>query len=81
MHTPSPLAPRGLPVPGVIPEPVRVVDDTDAYPPTRHATPPTRADVAPDVHGNVPAGVRPAGKLDATSGPRGPRTESQTKEG
>jgi hypothetical protein len=27
MHTQSPLAPRGSPVPGVIPEPVRVVDD------------------------------------------------------
>lgn len=28
MHTPSPLSPRGSPVPGVIPEPVR--DDVPA---------------------------------------------------
>jgi len=96
MYTPSPLAPHNSPVPGVIPDPVRVGDETvvddalggnpdrPAAPrrwPTRHATPPTRADLAPDVHAHVPAGARPAGKLDATSRPRGPGTGSQTKEG
>jgi hypothetical protein len=39
MHTPSPLDPRGSPVPGVIPEPVRVVDDTLRGSPGRPAAP------------------------------------------
>jgi hypothetical protein len=117
MHTPSPLALRGSPVPGLIPEPVRVVDDTlggspdrpaaprrwppvtnlvarllsvirgdkhmaGAYAPAGHAAPPARAEVArPAVRDDVPAGVHPAGTLDSTSGTRGPRTGSQTKEG
>lgn len=117
MLIPSPPAPRGSPVPGVIPEPARVVDDTlggnadrpaaprrwhpvtnlvarllsvirgdkyavDAHAPTRHAAPPAWVEVArPDVRDDVATGVHPAGKLDATSGPRGPRTGSQTKEG
>ncbi len=53
-----------------------------AYAPTRHAArPPALKSRGRDVRDDVPAGVHPAGTLDATSGPRGPRTGSQTKEG
>jgi hypothetical protein len=39
MHTPSPLAPRRSPAPGVIPEPVQVVDGTLGESPDRRAAP------------------------------------------
>jgi uncharacterized membrane protein YbhN (UPF0104 family) len=112
MYIPSPLAPRGSAVPGVIPEPV--ASSTTPYRPAapRRWHPvtnlvarllsvsaatstwtPLRADRprAPRPPGlksrgltcatTSPPACIPAGTLDATSGPRGPRTGSQTEEG
>jgi hypothetical protein len=91
MYTEPTLAPNGSPVPGVITGPVRVVDDTlggnaartpspavegisdrPVAPPRRHPVTNLLARLLSVIRGD---------KLDATSGPRGPRTGSQTKVG
>jgi hypothetical protein len=95
MQTPSPPAPRRSPVPGVIPEPVRVIDDAlDAHAggtpspavdaiSDRPASPRRRHAVANPLARllSVIRGDRYMADAYDVPAPRAPRPGSQTKEG
>ena len=93
MPTQPPSAPRGSPVPGVIPEPVHVVEDTGGGNAGRPPAPRRRHPITQLLSGllsvirgdkhvaDAAAPSPPAPDEVAPRDPRGPRTGSQAKEG